>query len=169
MKKITAILTACLLVVCLFTACGEQPDEPTSVSNPMVGVTKEQVVEKIGAPLGEVSDAENVTYFIIGDEIGEMQFDSNGVKITARIKLTAEAEDISGVYYEWDSVTDESVSYCDAKLMTCTDNGKTLQLCTWFDVVPGISYSVFASGEDLSGFDILGICEQVFTPIQGES
>ena len=46
------------------------------------------------------------------------------------------------------------------------DEDATVDLCLWFDAVPGIAYSVTASGHDLDGFDITASAYRLFLPAQ---
>ena len=48
------------------------------------------------------------------------------------------------------------------------DTGEIIEIFLWFDVVPGLMYSVTAQGMDLDGFDIQAIAEQLYIPTQGD-
>lgn len=44
---------------------------------------------------------------------------------------------------------------------------ESVDVCIWYDVVPGYVYSLSTRGADLDGFDITAIAEQVYKPMQG--
>ena len=98
-----------------------------------------------------------------------MRFTLNGVEFIARIKSVGEWEDLSGIYVTWDSTEDCEISYCSGKLMTGKLDGETVELVEWFDIVPGVMYSLSCSDKDLDGLDIIAVAEQVFKPMQGNA
>ena len=90
---------------------------------------------------------------------------------TARIKPSAEFEDISGMYYDWTATDDTwKVGYCDAKAMSyISETEDDAMVVLWYDVVPGLMYSISATSGDLDGLDLSVYAEQVYIPVQGDS
>lgn len=168
MKKLMSCLLIALLTACLgLTGLAE-----VGMANPWVETTAEEMAQTIGVELGVPEGAENIVWRMMPEVgMGEMTFTWDGMDYTARVQPTAEFEDISGLYYEWEHEEPCQVSWCEGKLMRTTDadQGLTIDLCLWFDVVPGVMYAVSASAPDLDGFDILAAAEQLFVPMQGDA
>ena len=90
------------------------------------------------------------------------------MEYTARIKSADAFEDISGLYYDWADELPCVIGRCDGVCRRAiTDDGMT-DVCLWYDALPGLMYSVSASGADLNGFDIQAAAEQVYLPMQAE-
>ena len=97
----------------------------------------------------------------IADEFGTTSF-------CARYQYGAgENEDISGMYYDW-TVTDEGklsnwgMGNMDAKFYRFVGDDEMADLCTWYDIEIGISYSLSTVAPDLDGFDIQGVVESMY-------
>ncbi len=185
MKKLIAALAVCLMVVCLFTACankgdstsapqtgtetGTQEETPESgVANPLVESDADGVMQQLGFALGVPDDAENVQYFILNGDTEELHFTLNGLDYVARMKSTAGFEDISGMNYEWTTTLDDELNGRECKLMRYCGEDGDVDVCLWYDVVPGLMYSISTSDSSLDGFDITAIALKVFEPMQGE-
>ncbi len=173
MKKILIFVLSVAAAFALVSCANKQAEtvEPTvGMANPWEETDAEGFVQKTGLDLNVPEGAENVVYRVLtGEKLGEIQFTLNGSECAARIKAAAEWEDLSGMYLTWDSTEDVEVSYCSGKLMSGKNNGETVQLVEWFDVVPGVMYSLSASGKDLNGLDLTAVAEQVFKPMQGNA
>ncbi len=173
MKKILIFVFSVAAAFALVSCANKQTEtvEPTvGMANPWEETDAEGFVQKSGLDLNVPEGAENVIYRVLTDEkLGEIQFTLNGNEYTARVKGTAEFEDLSGIYVTWDSTEDVEVSYCSGKLMTGKNGDETVQCVEWFDVVPGVMYSLSTSGKDLAGLDITAVAEQVFKPMQGNA
>ncbi len=195
MKKLIAALAVCLVVVCLFTACAakddpaaapqteqtapvteqttpvtEQTEAPVSgVPNPLVETDADGVIQQLGFALKVPDGAENVQYFILSGDTEELRFTLNGLDYTARLKPTVSFEDISGMYYEWTDTMDDELKGRECKLMRYCGSDGDIDLCMWYDAVPGLMYSITTSDSSLDGFDITAIALQVFEPMQHEN
>lgn len=180
MKKLIAALAVCLIVVCLFTACAakddsadapqtEQTDAPeSSVQNPLVETDADGIMQQLGLALGVPEGAENVQYFILSGDTEEMHFTLNGLDYVARLKPTVSFEDISGMYYEWTNTLDDELKGRECKLMRYCGEDGDVDLCLWYDIAPGLMYSLTTADSSLDGFDITAAALQVFEPMQGE-
>ena len=169
MKKILVLTVAVALALALCAAAGCEAS--VGMANPWREVTAEELLQTLGFGFGIPEGAENVSYAIIEDEgLAEMRFTWYDMDYTARMKAAVEFEDISGLYYDsWDYEDDCTVGYCEGKVMRAHDDEGMVDLCLWYDVVPGIMYSVSAAGADLDGFDILAAAEALFVPVQGDA
>ena len=168
MKKVIAILLAAL-----FALTGAALAESTllGMENPWTDTTAEDLMEALGLAFGIPEEAEEVAFRMLEEEVGaEMRFTLNGMAFTARLKPAAEFEDISGLYYEWETVSEDiTVMGREAWEARATDEDMTVDLCLWFDAAPGLMYSLSTSAEDLDGFDLIAIAEQVFLPMQEDA
>ena len=169
MKKLIAIvLTAMMLLT--FSVLAETPVE--GMPNPWLDTTAEGLMEALGVEFKVPEGAENVVFRMLKEEsLAEMDFDLDGMEYTARIQPAVEWTDISGMYYEWENTLEDfTIGSCPAWEGRAADGEATADLCLWFDVVPGLMYSLGTVGEgDLDGFDLTAIAEQVYAPVQGDA
>lgn len=110
--------------------------------------------------------------------MAQVTYQKDNIDWTYRIKESSEAEDISGMNYEW-NVSEEGIVagkkalylvYSDAKENSETIDGTYyVQVVNWYDDVAGVSYSLSASGKDLKGMDIQVYAEQIYEPLQKET
>ena len=149
------------------------PDEPVvGMSNPWTETSAEGLMEALGLGFTVPEGAENVSYYMLEEEdLAEMEFDLDGMTYTARIRPAAEWTDISGMYYEWDNTMEDfTIGHCPAWEGRAVAGEGTADLCLWFDIVPGLMYSLSTvSEDDLDGFDLTAIAAQVYAPVQGDS
>jgi len=182
MKK---IIFCCVLaaMTMMIASCGKKAAEPATsaetaaaaqLANPWTDCTLKDIQEKTGLDFGTPAGAKDITYRLNeGEKLGEMNFTlENGAKCCARVKAVGLNEDISGMYYTWDSNT-TAESTVDGNSRTYnisrTKDGK-VQLCSWFDAVPGIQWSLSVTGDnDLGSFDIVPVADQTFVTMQGNA
>lgn len=169
MKKFFIISLAVLLVLSC-SGCAKKEEKPSAgIPNPMVETDADGIMEKLGLSFNVPEGVKDVKYFIIADELAQMQFTLEGdVECCARIKPSAEFEDISGMFYEADIKDKGKVGYSEAEIYRVKTDGKTIDICLWYDVAPGLMYSVSAEAKDLDGFDIQAIAEQTYVQTQGD-
>ena len=157
MKRILALMIA--LMLCATAALAEMEGMP----NPWVETDREGFIERLSLELELPDGASDALWrVLVDDNLGELRFTLDGQEIIARVKAADGFEDISGMYYDWETVEDEWVGWCPAKLYTSESEGETVELCLWFDEQAGVMYSVSTSGEDLDGFDLLAVAGQVY-------
>ncbi|MDO4488908.1 MAG: hypothetical protein Q4B67_07485 [Eubacteriales bacterium] len=139
------------------------------MANPMVETDANGLMETLGLSFNVPEGAEDVSYFILNDKIAEVQFriPEQEMHVTARTMSANEFEDISGMYYNWTDESDGKVFYNDAKIKHYHDDKKDIQVCLWYDVAPGLMYSVVAEQPDADGFDIQGLAESLCPSVQG--
>ena len=156
----------------------EKQGENVAVWNPWTETDEKGVLEATGFSIKAPEDATDVYYSFCEDEnMAQVIYLKDGADWTYRIKATSEAEDISGMYYEW-VFTDEGMvsgkkavymGYSDAtEDSEYIDDVNYVQVVNWYDDVAGVSYSLSACGNDLNGMDIQVYAEQIYEPLQGE-
>ncbi len=87
-----------MLAGCAFAEGGD------SLANPWVETDAEGVMQRLGVEFGVPENAEDITYYVPESaNLAEMRFIWDGMRYIARMKPTAEFEDISGLCYDaWD-------------------------------------------------------------------
>lgn len=174
MKKYFAVLLAVLMIAGL-AACGaaekketETKEQSAGMANPWTDTDYEGFKQMTGLDLGIPEGAKDVAFRVLGEQnLGEMNFTLDGQSYTARIKPAPAWEDISGMYYTWAETTDCEIENRTAKTFRATESGKTIDLCEWCDIVPGIMYSLTAESE--GGLDLTGLAAEIFVPLQGDA
>ena len=153
-----------ILMLCLM--CPWAGAEPIlDMENPWTETTPEAMVETIGLSFSLPEGAEEIAYRMLESEaLAEVQFVLNGSQCTARIRPSMGFEDISGMYYDWTMVEDCEILWCPGKVMQTEADGQYVALCLWYDVVPGLMYSVSVIGE----ISVLALADVMFTPAQGD-
>ena len=191
MKRLPLTLGMVVTAVALCTGCGDTAEDnkaaveneisneaaaagdndDVSIPNPMKETDADGTMQTLGVRFGVPDGAENVRYYIIDDEMAQMSFVLDSTEFTARIKPSAEFEDISGMYYDWNAVDDSwKVGYCDAKAMSyISETEDDAMVLLWYDVTPGLMYSISAVSGDLDGLDLSVYADQVYIPVQGDS
>ena len=105
------------------------------------------------------------------DEAGalvQLDFSADGNEFTARAQYgAAEDADIAGMYYDWTATEDVALSswgYGNMQGVTkrYIGDGEMVDLCTWYDQEIGIAYSLSVAAEDLEGFDITAVANQMY-------
>ena len=177
MKKLFILIFAFLFSLSL-TACGDaQSNEPTpspeaaqtvTIVNPMRSCTQAELAESTGFPLLPPENAEDVSYFIYQistPPMAEMRFTLQGTEYSYRICSATEAEDISGMYFEWTQHQTFTLGSCDAELGW---NDSAEGCVTWFDAEAGSNHALSVhSGADPDALSALAV--QLFAPAEAQS
>lgn len=182
MKRVLIIAVLVLALMLALVACGQnaaveeasapaQEEESVSMANPWREVSQEEAqgacIRSFNVPEG----AENVVWSIMDSDVDEadvrgalvqVAFDLNGMHFTAREQVTGDTEvDTSGMYYQWTTQDVDSMSSwfegMTCKLFRFVGDGESVDLCTWYDIETGVSYSLSTTAADLDGFDIVAI------------
>ena len=156
-----------------------QEAETTQIANPWRDCTEEEAYAFTPNGFSAPEGATNVQWSIMDNDPSEyalgplvqMKFDLDDMTFTAREQATSgeEVTDISGMHYDW-TVTDDATlanwagGQMPAKISAYVGDSESAQLCKWFDIETGYSYSVGVSAKDLDGFDIQAIAEQIYDP-----
>lgn len=150
----------------------ETADENTQIANPWTESDKDGVLEATGFEMTAPEGATNVLYaYMAEDKLAQMDYELDGMTFVYRMQMTDEFTDISGMYYDWDAEEDGTVSEREAKYYNYvgSDTEDGVQVVNWYDAVPGVMYSLSATGSDLDGMDIQAYAENIFVPLQGEA
>ena len=151
MKKIIALVMAAVMILSMTVYGTAAPENVTLINDAKYDMDAQALLEATGMSLSELEAiADDIRYNGIAlstDPIAEAEFVINGYHMRLRVKpilevRLEEAEDISGLYYEWKEVRETEVSYCSAILRSCDNITSVL----WLNIVPGILYSL--SSED---------------------
>ncbi len=152
----------------------EVPGE-AGMANPWETMTAEQLLQEAGVAFAVPEGAQNVTYSYLRSEgLAQMQFTWDDADFCARIQSAdiqdGSMKDISGMYYTWEEQTPVQVGHCNGMLFRAKDEAVgEVQLCLWYDLVPGLMYSLSAVAPDLHDLDLVSVTEQVFVPAQGDA
>ncbi|MBQ6215385.1 MAG: hypothetical protein IJJ67_08210 [Oscillospiraceae bacterium] len=170
MKKNTMLLIVLSLFAVFCSACGQAPqaEDNTGLPNPLKETDAEGIMQTLGLEFGVPEGAGEVSYYIINDETAEMRFTVDTARFTARIKPSAEFEDISGMYYDWTATDDtRKVQHCNARNMSyLSETEDDVMVTLWYDTAPGLMYSLSAVDNDLNGLDLQVLANQIFIPVQ---
>ncbi len=152
----------------------EDTGSEAGLANPWKDCTEEEA-KAACTRLFKAPDGANVKGWSIMDTEDEtigflvqLSFDMDDVDYTARAQYgVSEDEDIAGMYYDWATTEETTLANwgegnMQAKVSRYSEDGKMIDLCTWYDVEIGISYSLSAAAADLEGFDIRAIAEQMY-------
>lgn len=147
--RLLIALAGGLALLLLCAACSGTPaaeDEPQTVVNPVHECTAEELTAQTGITLNVPVTAVDVTYRYIDGEnepLAQVTFTYQGKVYTYRAQRTETIEDISGMYYDWTTTTNDS----EDTPYTCylTDGGQGIAL--WY--ADGASYAL-SMAEDAS-------------------
>lgn len=186
------LITLFAITACILCACGnkeanstteaaadavtEATNETTSetqaaIANPWTESSKEAMPETLGYGIDAPEGSTNVSYQVNKESgMGQVKFTYGDPSqdYTYRIKSASEFEDISGLNYTWEYEDKITIGWCEGTIKQAKDGDKTVQVCLWYDVAPGIMYSLSTSAADLDGFDLTAIAGLVYYPMQGE-
>ena len=101
----------------------------------------------------------------------QLNFKLDGMDFTARAQFgAAEDADISGIYADWTEGPDDVIlanwggGNMSGKTFRSVDDLGYTDLITWYDIEIGIKYSLSVTADDLAGFDIQAVAEQMYSP-----
>jgi len=167
MKKTFVILLTLLLITTLFGCKAENDeDQGLGLPNPMHGSTSDEILNELGITFHIPDNAGDTKYYIIDSQDGprtaQAEFTLDDIKYIYRIRPAAEFEDISGAYYDWDNVKEAEISYCSGEVRY--NEGKE-GICLWYDVVPGLMYSLFTD-KGASEDTLITAADTLYAPAQ---
>ncbi|MCR5420487.1 MAG: hypothetical protein K6E98_05750 [Lachnospiraceae bacterium] len=141
----------------------------TQLANPWRECDKDEIGEVLDAYFIIPEEATDVRYSLMEeDKLAQADFTLDGLNYTARMKRADEFSDISGCNYEWD-VEDEG-DFLGSPSVSKRYNGEkeSVDLLLWMDESEGLMFSLSTSDEDLDGFDIEAVAQQMYQPSYGE-
>lgn len=148
-------------------------ESSTGLANPWSEITEDQAFGMVPNGFSAPEGATNVVWSMMqdGDEpLVQMTFDLDELSFTAREQNTSdETADISGMNYEWTVSEEIQLANWAGGEMTGTysryvSDSEYADLCTWYDVETGASYSLSVVAPDLDGFDLQAVAEAIYDP-----
>nr|MCR5747387.1 hypothetical protein [Lachnospiraceae bacterium] len=165
----------------------DEASEAQSVSAPTVGLanpwvdTTEEEARRACHRLFKAPEGTDKAHWsmIVGEEdpsgypgpLVQLVFtmkDYKDMEFTARAKQgIEEKDDLSGLYYDWDTVEDITLANwgegnMPAKFYDYKGKDERVQLIRWYDQEIGIGYTLSTSAKDLEGFDLQAIAEAMY-------
>lgn len=150
-------------------------DESAGLANPWVDMTEDELWQTAGVKLNLPEGADATAYrWLEAEKMAEMQFTLDGDEYCARVKPAAlehgQVENISGIYYQWENEEAIEVAGRPGTLgIAQTGSEDWVELCLWYDLVPGLMYSLSVSTTDPDGLDLTAVAEVVFVPMQEDA
>ena len=154
-----------------------QISHPYSMANPWHEITEEEAEASCDRLFKAPEGAENIIWSQMGDTADpingsfpllQLDFDLDRLHYTARAQEgTGEDADISGIWYDWTVVDEVTLAnwgdgLMKGKVYRWRTDKETVDLCTWYDIEIGISYTLSTAAPDLDGFDIQAIAEAMY-------
>lgn len=137
--------------------------EDISMANPMQELTDEEEIDELSYGLILPKGAEKAETYLISEYLLERRFVVDGVDYTMRVAKGDAFEDISGLYYEWNSQMDVSYPTEESVHMVYSGDGEYVDVINWYDKELSVNYSVSAiSDKPING---LSICIDQMIPI----
>lgn len=148
--------------------------EATQIANPWTESDEEGVAEATGFVMTPPEGASEVVYsYMSEDGLAQMSYVLDNAQWNYRMQMADELTDISGLFYEWGSELDGTVSGLTAKYYGYAaseeEDAEMVHLVNWYDAVAGVTYSLSASGTDLDGMDIQVYAEDLYQPLQSDA
>ena len=147
----------------------------TGMANPWEPMTEAELAQASGLSFNLPEDATDAAWFWMeGDGIAELQFKLDGDEYCARVKPAAlsegELEDISGMYFQWDHEEEITVGHCRGSIgIAQTGSEDWVERCLWYDIAPGLMYSLSVYTTDPDGLDLTAVAELVYAPMQQDA
>lgn len=158
MRRRSCIVMLTVVATMFVAACSPQKRGDVSkngvmVANTWVEVTNDDIAKKTGFVFNQPDNATEIVYRMDENSgVCEMVFNIDKVKWNARVKQTDAPEDISGMYYEWTSVSrgaiiSDKTTVLTGDLYQYYTNSEKAYLGVWFYESPsGAKYSLSLSG-----------------------
>ena len=180
-KKLALMLTLTVLSAALLAGCGSKTEQDSStdgeqtqeIANPWTETDEQGVLDATGFDMVAPDGATDVSYSYMADGgMAQMTYELDGASWLYRMQLTDGLTNISGMEYGWTTEVEGGILGMAANFYAYTTEDESqndVQLAVWYDALTGVSYSLSASGEDLSGMDIQAYAESIYTSLQGEA
>ncbi len=98
----------------------------------------------------------------------QLEFEIDGMIFNARAQVTGDKMvDVSGLYYDWKNEEEITLANWGGGNMKGTikqseNESGIIEMVSWYDVEIGISYTLSVAAEDLDGFDLQAVAEQMY-------
>ncbi len=143
------------------------------IANPWTESDEQGVAQATGFDMTPPDGAKEVAYSYLAEEgLAQMSYELEDAKWVYRMESADALTDISGLHMDWTG-DEGTVSGREAMYYgQCDPNDETTEdvmLVNWYDVVTGVTYSLSATGTDLSGMDMQVYAENLYVPSQGDA
>lgn len=143
-------------------------EEIVGMINPMEVVDYEKICEVTGCEVFLPKDMENPMYYLISNELGEVRYttDSGYYSMSLRVQKADEFTDISGLYYDWEYITDGLVwDYnCTEMGVTDSENACDIHVLLWYNQYSKIMYCLSSQAISLNSIDLVTIAMNMMMP-----
>ncbi|MBQ6733757.1 MAG: hypothetical protein IJR00_02500 [Lachnospiraceae bacterium] len=113
------------------------------IANPWSDADAAAVAEMIGTEVPVPEGAANITYRILSAEnIAEVAYDLNDAHCNHRLKKTDAEEDISGLYYNWESTEESTYEGHAATIYRADAEEESVELTLWFDAESSLMHAL---------------------------
>ena len=146
-----------------------------AMENPWLEMTEEELTEASGLSFGVPEGAQDVVYsFLPGENLAQMLFTLDGDEYCARICPAAleagQLMNIADMYFAWENEETITVGHCNGTIAQAqTGSEDWVELCLWYDLAPGLMYSLSVCTTEPDGLDLTAVAEQVYIPVQGDN
>ena len=152
----------------------EETTDDTQLANPWTESDEAGVAEATGFDLAAPEGAEDVAYSYMSEgALAQLTYTLDGANWIYRVQMADEMTDISGLQYTWMSGNEGTVSNRTAMYygynMASNDGTEIVQLVNWYDAVVGATYSLSATGKELSDAEMQTYAESIYAPAQGDA
>ena len=149
--------------------------EEAAMPNPWQEMTAEELEAASGLRFAVPQDARQIVYrYLAGEHLAEMQFTLDDDEFCARVQPAAlqegELMNISGIYMGMEYEEPITVGHCAGTIgLAQTGSQEWVELCLWYDPVPGLMYSLSVYTIDPDGLDLTTVAQQTYVPVQGDN
>lgn len=148
--------------------------DAVGLANPWTDTDQKGIEAATGFTMTAPEGADDIAYrYLASEGLAELQYTLNGEHWVYRMEMADALTDISGIYEEWTSEEDGSVSGRDAKYYSYfhmnDDTIDDVNLVNWYDAVTGVTYSLSVTGSDLNGLDMQACAESIYEPLQSDA
>ena len=149
--------------------------DDATLANPWVDMTADELAQVSGVTLNLPEGAQDAVYrWLESESLAELQFTLDGDEYCARVKPDAleagQLDNISGMYFEWEHEEEITVGHCPGTIgLAQTGSSDYTELCLWYDVAPGLMYSLSVYTTEPDGLDLTAVAAMVYEPMQGEA
>lgn len=113
------------------------------IANPWSDADAAAVAEMIGTEVPIPEGAANITYRILpAENIAEVAYDLGDARCNHRLKKTDAEEDISGLYYNWDSTEESTYEGHAATIYRANAAEESVELTLWFDAESSLMHAL---------------------------
>lgn len=95
-------------------------------------------------------------------KMAEVDFTLDGLDYNYRMAYSKLFQDISGLNYDWTVEDTLKVHECEGRTMKYIGEDESVEACSWYDEVWSRTNCLSVMSNDLDGYDILAVVDQVY-------